>query len=420
VTQPGHPLEVDLAIAGAGPIGLALAGWLAARGATSTLSIALIDAGDARATVCAPRGAAAVDSATQGAQPVRDPRAIALSQGSRTLLEQLGWPADATPIHRIHVSQHGHFGRTVIDREEHGLPALGYVARYDRLLAALVPAVQSSAVHWLANTGAGEATQDGDGVTVALGGAGPQRSVRARILINAEGGLFDARERQDGASGAGPDGRRTRDYGQTAIVGVVTVSAPQPNVAWERFTAGGPIALLPCGGPRDVSYALVWCMRPPEAERRLALGDAELLAELGAFFGERLGRFESIGARAAFSLGLKTLDAQVDGRIAAIGNAAQTLHPVAGQGLNLGLRDARTLVEALAHDGATPQALARFAQRRRLDRRLTIGATDTLARAFTLEAGPVALLRGLALAALEFAPPIKAALARQMMLGQRR
>jgi 2-octaprenyl-6-methoxyphenol hydroxylase len=149
------------------------------------------------------------------------------------------------------------------------------------------------------------------------------------------------------------------------------------------------------------------------------LSDAALLAELGEAFGSRMGRFETIRGRAAFPLGLTAAATLADARTAVIGNAAQTLHPVAGQGLNLGLRDAHALADALAQLGPTPAALAAFARRRNMDRRLTIGATDTLARLFTVEFPPLAAMRGLALAALELVPPAKTALARQMMFGQR-
>lgn len=172
-------------------------------------------------------------------------------------------------------------------------------------------------------------------------------------------------------------------------------------------------------GVRLADYALVWCMTPQQAARRAGLSDAELVAELGEAFGSRMGRFESIKGRATFPLGLAAAKALVDGRIAAIGNAAQTLHPVAGQGLNLGLRDAHALADALARADATPEALAAFGRARALDRRLTIGATDSLARLFTMDLGPFSALRGLALTALEFMPPAKTALARQMMFGQR-
>jgi 2-octaprenyl-6-methoxyphenol hydroxylase len=393
-----HPHEFDVTIVGAGPVGLALAAWLARRSATAALSVALVDARD-------PEAAAG------------DPRAIAISEGSRMLLEPFGaWPADANAIERIHVSQRERFGRTVIERGEHGLPALGYVARYGSIVHALAGVVRRTNTHWFTScralppeVQAGEAS-----VTLPIESGHVRRTLRTRVLISAEGGVYgDAPAPQ-----AVP--RETRDYGQTAIVGTVTVAAPQPHVAWERFTNEGPIALLPLGGVRQADYALVWCMKPVEAARRGELSDAELLAELATAFGERMGRFESIKGRAAFPLGLVAAQTLVEGRIASIGNAAQTLHPVAGQGLNLGLRDAHALADAFARAGATPEALAQFSRARALDRRMTIGATDALARLFTVDFGPLATLRGLALTALECVPPAKMALARQMMFGQRR
>jgi 2-octaprenyl-6-methoxyphenol hydroxylase len=397
--HPHNPHEFDVTIVGAGPVGLALAAWLARRSASAALSVALVDARD-------PEAAAG------------DPRAIAVSEGSRMLLEPFGaWPADANAIERIHVSQRGRFGRTLIERGEHQLPALGYVARYGSIVHALAGVVRRTNTHWFTSCRAlpPEVHAGEEGVTLPIESGHVQRTLRTRVLINAEGGLFAADPAPSLAAA-----RDTRDYGQTAIVGTVTVSAPQPHVAWERFTSEGPIALLPMGGVRQADYALVWCMKPAEAARRGELSDADLLSELTLAFGERMGRFESIKGRAAFPLGLVAAQTLVDGRIASIGNAAQTLHPVAGQGLNLGLRDAHALADALARAGATPQALAQFARARALDRRMTIGATDTLARLFTIDFGPLATLRGLALTALECVPPAKMALARQMMFGQRR
>jgi 2-octaprenyl-6-methoxyphenol hydroxylase len=273
-------------------------------------------------------------------------------------------------------------------------------------------------VHWFRSTAASAPTQELDGVTLPIETAGITRNLRTRILVNAEGGLFG--DQKNAGSAGNSAGGGSRDYGQTALVGTVTVSAPQPHVAWERFTSQGPIALLPMGGVRGANYALVWCCAPDEAARRAQLPDAEFLRELGAAFGSRMGSFTQIKGRASFPLGLNAADTLVKGHVVAIGNAAQTLHPVAGQGLNLGLRDAHALADALSAEGPTPLALATFAQRRALDRRLTIGATDTLARLFTVDFPPLAALRGLALTALEFVPPVKTALARQMMFGQRR
>ncbi|BBA41122.1 MULTISPECIES: UbiH/UbiF/VisC/COQ6 family ubiquinone biosynthesis hydroxylase [Burkholderia] len=390
-SSPAKP-DYDLAIVGAGPVGLALAGWLARRSATQHASIALIDAREPAAST-------------------NDPRAIAVSHGSRVLLDTLAWPADATPIEHIHVSQRGHFGRTLIDRDEHGVAALGYVVRYGSLVQALAGAVRGTRVDWLTSTTARAPQQDADGVTLALDGPQGERTLRARVVINAEGGLFH--EQQADA------GKHRRDYGQTAIVGTVTVSAPRPNVAWERFTHEGPLALLPLGGPRQAEYALVWCCTPDEAARRAALPDDAFLRELGTAFGARMGDFVAIAGRASFPLGLSAAQTLVNGRVAIVGNAAQTLHPVAGQGLNLGLRDAHTLVDTLSAQGFEATALATFNARRALDRRFTIGATDTLARLFTIDSGPLPLLRGAALTALEFVPPLKKVIARQMMFGQR-
>ena len=397
------PFDFDVTIVGAGPVGLALAGWLARRSATQALKIALVDAREPEDSIA-------------------DPRAIAVSHGSRTILEPLRWPADATAIQRIHVSQRGHFGRTLIDHREHGLPALGYVLRYGSIVHGLAAAVHSSDVHWFRSTCAGTPEQTHDGVSLPIETAGVTRHLRTRILVNAEGGLFGD-QKNGNAVESQADAKTqiaSRDYGQTALVGTVTVSAPQPHVAWERFTEQGPIALLPMGGVRGAEYALVWCCSPDEAARRAQLGDDAFLAELGAAFGDRMGRFTHIKGRASFPLGLNAVETLVNGRIVAIGNAAQTLHPVAGQGLNLGLRDAHALADALSAQGPTALALASFAQRRALDRRLTIGATDALARLFTLDFAPLAIMRGLALTALEFVPPVKTALARQMMFGQRR
>jgi 2-octaprenyl-6-methoxyphenol hydroxylase len=417
-----HAFDFDVTIVGAGPVGLALAGWLARRSVTRELKIALIDAREPEDSIA-------------------DPRAIAVSHGSRMILEPLRWPADATAIQRIHVSQRGHFGRTLIDHSEHGLPALGYVLRYGSIVHGLAEAVHATSVHWFRSTSAAAPVQEDDGVTLPIETAGVTRRLRTRILVNAEGGLFGDQKPGKAADnvatqGAGVDrnavtnaaktagktsvGIDTRDYGQTALVGTVSVSAPHPHVAWERFTSQGPIALLPMGGVRGADYALVWCCAPDEAARRTQLSDDEFLRELGSAFGDRMGRFTQIRGRASFPLGLNAVDTLVNGHIVAIGNAAQTLHPVAGQGLNLGLRDAHALADALSAEGPTPVALATFAQRRALDRRMTIGATDTLARLFTVDSTPLAIMRGLALTALEFVPPVKTALARQMMFGQRR
>jgi 2-octaprenyl-6-methoxyphenol hydroxylase len=447
--------DCDIAVIGAGPVGLALAGALARRSATAGLSIVLVDARDAAAAR-------------------RDPRVLALSYGSRVLLEPIAWPVEATPIERIHVSQRGHFGRALIDRTEHDLPALGYVVRYgviaDALRQGLNRIIAGGAnIRLLDNHDASEAAQDDEGVTLNLrprhdaaqrqttlatpampgvddgtdpvvSGQGPgsppeaTQTLRARLLIHAEGGLFaPGTSAVPAAASSTSPVRQSHDYDQTAIVAAVRTTAPMPRMAWERFTEEGPIALLPlseCGGnvaggaahgtAAVADYALVWCQSPAQAAQRMALSDADFLDALGQAFGARLGRFTSIEGRAQFPLGLNKRTSLVDRRAAAIGNAAQTLHPVAGQGLNLGLRDAQALAAALGEHGPTPAALDAFARRRGLDRAVTIGMTDALARGFTVDVAPIAALRGIALAGLDLLPGAKSMLARQMMFGQRR
>jgi len=377
-------IDYDIAICGAGPAGMALAALLAKRGVEAA-RIVLVDAKPLE-------------------QAMQDPRTLALSYGSRQILEQIGaWPIHATAIHEIHVSRRGQFGRSMITRDEHRLPALGYVTRYGAIVEALgnvCTRLGIAALRPVRVTGSDEAA---DSVTLHLEGEGQgPRVLRAAVVVQAEGGLF----------GEQADKAESRDYRQTAIIAQVNTSAPVAHRAYERFTSEGPLALL----PQDDGYSLVWCARPASAQAILALDDAAFLARLGETFGERLGKFTHATRRLAFPLGL---NAGVTGsaRSVAIGNAAQTLHPVAGQGLNLGLRDATELARALAC-GATPQALEHYAARRRQDRKLTVRLTDTMARIFANESALQPLL-GLGLAAIDVAAPARAVLAELMMYGRR-
>ena len=377
------PSTFDLAICGAGPVGMALAALLVQRG-TRAAGIALLDAKSLE-------------------QARRDPRTIALSHGSRQILEEAGaWPVAATPIHQIHVSRRGQFGRSLMDRSEHGVEALGYVARYGAVVSALADVCERLGVTSLRPALVTASGEDGDGVSVQIDQAGAASSLRASLLVQAEGGLF----------GQQPERAVSRDYGQSAIIAHVRSSAPVAHRAYERFTDEGPLALL----PQDDGYALVWCVPPTRAEQLLALDDAAFLARLGAAFGSRLGRFTHATARLAYPLGL---NAQAGGtaRTVAIGNAAQTLHPVAGQGLNLGLRDAAVLARVLAQD-SSPAGLERYASLRQADRGLTVRVTDTMARIFTGNA-PTQGLLGLALGLLDVVSPARRSLAQLMMYGRR-
>ncbi|MGI4721496.1 MAG: UbiH/UbiF/VisC/COQ6 family ubiquinone biosynthesis hydroxylase [Janthinobacterium lividum] len=383
----GEHVDVDIAICGAGPVGLALAAFLVRRGVAGE-RIAL------------------VDGKSLG-QAITDPRSIALSWGSVQLLEEVrAWPLPATPIHEIHVSRRGQLGRSLMDRAEHALPALGYVARYGDVVDALARACDAARVRTLRPARVAAFDEEDDAVLLHLDDG---RTVSARVAVQAEGGVFG---QQDGKA-------QQRDYGQTALIARVTVSDPVPHRAFERFTDEGPLALLPQDGEGDEAghgYALVWCMRPERAVDVQLLDDSTFLAQLGDAFGSRLGAFTSASPRVAFPLGLNA-EARATARTVAIGNAAQTLHPVAGQGLNLGLRDAAVLARQLAR-GATPEAVSAFMADRRQDRRLTIGLTDTMARAFVGKS-PLQPLLGLSLAALDVVKPARLLLADLMMFGRR-
>ena len=381
-------LNYDIAICGAGPAGMALAALLARRGVPAH-RIALIDAKTLE-------------------QASRDPRSLALSWGSRQILEEVqAWPQAVTPIHQIHVSRRGQFGRSLIDRDEHKLPALGYVTRYGDIATTLGAACTQAGITMLRPVRVTAIDEQADAVTLTLeevtatADTAP-RIVRAAIVVQAEGGLFNEQESR----------ATRRDYEQTAVIAQVRSSAPIANRAYERFTEQGPLALLPQGD----EYSLVWCARPDAAQALQALDDQAFLDQLGQAFGARLGKFISASPRLAFPLGLNA-DPRSTARTVAIGNAAQTLHPVAGQGLNLGLRDATVLARLLAKE-ASPAMLSQYTTLRQQDRNTTVRVTDTMARIFANDSPAQALL-GLSLAAIDMVSPARSLLAELMMYGRR-
>jgi len=369
--------HADVAIVGGGPVACALAAALA----DSPVSFVRF----------APETSAA-------------DRPIALSHASRLLFERLGVWDDirSTPIRTIHVSQRGGFGRTLMRASELGVPALGYVAPYSAVLATLAaaaPAQRASLLDWSVDAGR---------VTLRVRGADGERSLSARLLVLADGG-----------SGAGAPAEHWKDYGQQALVADVSTERRHANTAWERFTSEGPIALLPFGD----RLALIWTARPGTVARLLGLPDGPFLKELREAFGGRLGAFGAVTARSAFPIALRYRDPGVAPRAIVVGNAAQTLHPVAGQGLNLGLRDAWELAEQLratrAEDVGSAQFVASYARRRDVDRRAGIVVTDSLARFFSDSSPFLAGARGAGLAALDLLPPARRFLARRMMYGTR-
>jgi 2-octaprenyl-6-methoxyphenol hydroxylase len=379
----------DILIQGGGPVGLACTAWTLQKFPDAKLT--LIDRNP-------------IDDADLVAA---DSRGIALSHGSKLLLDTINaWPADSADIYRVHVSQAGRFGRALMTREELNQDALGHIIRYRDIHLTLRKAlrvIQCKSTHfeWLHISKEAE-----------------QPNIKAKCIVHAEGGLFKTQEWVESG----------RDYGQSALVGLVEVDSAAPHQAWERFTAEGPLAVLPSHyGPNVLN--LVWCGSPQSSQHRLQLSDADFLSSLQSEFGSRIGHFLKIQDRRLYELGLNYRKEITRDNEVWIGNAAQTLHPVAGQGLNLGLRDAYLLAENLVgvFSGAAinqtqaniQSALESYAQSRKVDRTTTIGLTDFMARVFTSNLAPVVVARGLALSALQWLPPVKTALARQMMFGRR-
>ena len=380
----------DIVIQGGGPVGLACAAWCLQK--FPEAKVALLDRNP-------------IDDADLAAA---DSRGVALSHGSKLLLDTINaWPTECADIHRVHVSQAGRFGRALMTREELGQKALGHIIRYRDIhltLRKALRAIQKNSPYF---------------IWKHIDASTDVENIQAKCVVHAEGGLFKTQDWVESG----------RDYEQSALVGLVEVeNGAPPFQAWERFTSEGPLAVLPSHyGPNILN--LIWCGTPSSSQARLALSDADFLKSLQTEFGSRIGQFLKIQDRRLYELGLNYRKEIAQGNEVWIGNAAQTLHPVAGQGLNLGLRDAFLLAEKLSslfsksEDRKTPlvieSTLQEYAQSRKLDRSATIGLTDFMARIFTSNLLPIVIARGLALSALQWLPPIKTALARQMMFGRR-
>jgi 2-octaprenyl-6-methoxyphenol hydroxylase len=378
----------DVAIAGGGMVGLSLAAALA----ELPLDVVVIEP-------------VAPDA---DEQPSFDARTTALSSGSRRVLEGIGaWPAlaaRATPIRRIHVSERGVFGTAILEAGEQGLAALGYTIEnrlLGRALRARVAGLPRVRLH-AARVAALETSVDSvrlatdDGATFA-----------ARLLVAADGAQSAVRS----ALGIGAS---VAEYGQHAVIAHVDTTRFHDYTAYERFTDTGPLAVLPIVEGRS---AVVWTLASEAARRALALDDAAFLDELQQAFGLRLGRFTRVGRRQSYPLALTQAERLTAPRAAVLGNAAQSLHPVAGQGFNLALRDVAMLAELVAEGGdpGAPALLARYAEWRAPDRTAVVRFTDTLVRGFGLPLGPLGRARGQGLVLFDLLRPVKRAFARRTM-----
>ncbi|AWB35359.1 FAD-dependent monooxygenase [Orrella marina] len=391
------PPRFDIAIVGGGPTGCALA-ILLSRLSSDPSSLLLFQSGE---------------RTRYGVQASQDQRVIAVNEGTRVLLDDLGaWPDDAAPIHTIHVSQAGRLGRTLIRDQDMQVPALGYVVRYASLHAGLLEAAQRCGIT-LRTGGPAQMSQDSQ--------ANPQGQDKPAVQIEQDGQTYQAR------IGVKADGMRKHlrreSYDQVALIGQVTVSHPMAGWAYERFTRNGPFAILPHpDGPQTQS--VVWCCKPDQGKALLALDAQAFARTMQSTFGDRLGTLTPVAPFVSFAL-YKSFDEEpVQGEMVSIGNAAQTLHPVAGQGLNLGLRDAATLAHCLRDwiartEQPSARALEIFAKLREQDRRSTSGLTDLMSRIFTTGLPPVEHAAGLTLLGLDLVGPARSVLARHLMQGIR-
>ncbi|HET9340744.1 MAG TPA: FAD-dependent monooxygenase [Casimicrobiaceae bacterium] len=378
----------DICIVGAGPVGATLALALAGEG------VDLV----------------ALDARAEGGT-LRGDRSLALSHGARLIYERLGvWGELAsragavTPIVRIDVSQAGGFGAAVLDAADVGLPALGYVVSYVALQEALDAATERARIDVRYATPVERIDATPSSVTVV----GPADSrVTARLAVIADG---------TGASLPGIE-RVQHDYGQVAVIGKIETREPHQGLAYERFTPEGPIALLPEGD----HYGFVWTLTPARAQAMLALPDDAFVARFAEHFGRRRTGFVRAWGRKSFPLVLALARPPVAMRIVAIGNASQTLHPVAGQGFNVGLRDAWELKRAIAaaprDDIGAPAMLAGYASRRRTDRWAGVAFTHGLVHLFGTDLPLVRWPRGIGLALLDALPPLKRTFTRAMLHG---
>ena len=379
----------DALIVGGGPVGCAAA-------------VALADAGIS----------VAVLEAHASGQRAPDSRTLALSWNSRLILERLKVWSDemrATPIRTIHVSHRGRFGRACLNADDVQLPALGYVLRFSAVYDALQTRTRELAIDYRYGFKV-SAIDHGSSICQVSGTtANGVETLQARLVVIADGGasLADSAIRNI----------HEHDYAQIAVVGLVRPDRRHDNRAYERFTPNGPIALLPC----EDEFAFVWTCTAPEADALSALDDHAFLARLREAFGDRAGRFLDVRLRSSFPLALRVAKEGASSGVVLLGNASQTLHPIAGQGFNLGLRDAWDLADVMRSTApgefGSQSMTSRFRARRRVDRTGGIAVTHSLAKLFSNDFAPAALGRGFGLVMLDALPPLKRELMRRMIFG---
>jgi len=380
--------QYDVVIIGGGPVGTALA--LALR--DSKLKVCVLEARPANIAS-------------------KDVRALALSYGSRLLLARLGvWDAlrEISAIRTIHISQKQSFGRAVLHAEELNVPELGYVLPYTALQDTLTDTLKNCDVVSIYGASVTQLINSDGQAVIGYQQDGTEHTLHARLAVVADGGKLLAQQFPP----------EVHDYGQSALITHITCSLPKADTAFERFTPQGPLALLPF----KHGYELVWTAPHQRAQEIMAWDDATFLHELQQHFGDRVGEFLSVSKRTIFPLGLRRAPQQSQmPHTVLLGNAAQTMHPVAGQGFNMGLRDAWELalqiLDTKPEELGSEAMLAAYRSVRRTDREMGIRFTDGLVRLFSNDLPMVSAGRAAALTALDCLPFVKKFVAKRMMFG---
>jgi 2-octaprenyl-6-methoxyphenol hydroxylase len=379
-------LAADICIVGGGLVGLTAALAFAAQGR----SVVLIEAIDPEIN-----------------EPARlDARSLALSHSSMQIYRSLGLAsrveAASAAIRHIHVSSAGRFGVTRLAADDMGLSAMGQVIEYHVLWQLLVDALRANdAIRLISPASVVAISSDEKGVNIEYSADKARDSLSASLVVAADGANSPLREMLG-------IGANVRDFGQSAIIANVQVEGKASGVAYERFTASGPLASLPLP---DSRYALVWSNRPERAQALMQMGDDEFIGALHKNFGYRLGQFKAVGQRAVFPLKMTRAEELVSERVVIIGNAANTLHPVAGQGLNLALRDIAALFDLVKgrdlQGDDLPSHLANYPDARKADQNATVNLSSSLVQLFSNDFAPLAHARGAGLAALDLCPTLK-------------
>lgn len=342
-------------------------------------------------------------------------RALALARGTVTQLEALGiWQGikqAATPIKNIHVSDRGHFGKTRLSAQKEQVSALGYVITAREIEAHAAHLVEQAGIAQLCPARVAGLMSAENDIGISLKYREESVTLTTKLVVGADGGNSSVRKLLD-------IGQHITEYGQTALVTTVNCALPHHNTAFERFTRSGPLALLPVGRQQ---CAVVWTRTHEEAELLRQASDAEFIEQLQQCFGFRLGELSLAAPRRAFPLTLVRAEAVVSGRAVIIGNAVHQLHPVAGQGFNLGLRDVTLLAEMLIEqheagkDIGDHEFLTRYAQARQKDLDKVVGFTHSLVRIFSNDWIPMAAARNIGLTMLDFIPAGKTVLTKHAM-----